>query len=582
MPDRDDLSRPTYRFSGIELDTGKRSIRVGDELKDVSPLVFETLEYLVSHAGEVVSKEQLANDLWRGRIVTDASIAQAIRKARSMLEECGVDPAIIRTRHGHGYQLDANVETLAPGRGSATGRASPGWRERRPLIAITAAALGGILLAVANISEIVQLFVADPSVKMLEEAQSTLRTTDEKIDEIVSLLKQQAAETGISLDLTAEEAIRQAVQAMIVSGDTRKQQALTQLEAGDTAGAAAAIVQVAEDFDAASESSRSAAAESWREAGAIYYSSNTVEAVRSYEAALELEPSNPLNHIELGFAYVRAGRLDDAIGVFDAALAQDLEDNLLAFALRGAGTVYRLQAEYDRAERALLRAREVAERSSDVIQVGKALLQLGSIAEVRGEYELARRHFEVAIEYAEEMGDQGLLADALNDLAIVLAETGQFDQAREHFIRINAIYTERHDLAGQAQAIGNLGATALKQGNLDEAETWLAQSVALGEQLGLKRSVALDLTNLGSISAQRGEFAKALDYMDQAQVIAEVAGLAELVGVLLVNKGEVAREQGDMALACSYWSEAYPELEAMGHAAAPTVAAKIADSGCPG
>ncbi len=579
------MSRRIYTFAGIELDTGKREIRAGDEIKLPSPLVFDTLAYLAQHSERVVSKDELAGELWKNRIVSDSSISQAIRKARAALEECGVDPAIIKTQHGHGFRLDAEIRSYEPAPSGKTALDDAGSQNRaraqgKRWTAI-AVALAVILTVAVVLGNIGSLLGPDESLDLLEETQSTLATTDAKVDEVVRLLRSQAALSGITLDVAAEDTIRNAVSTMVESGDLRKQRALDRLAEGDVDGAATVIVGVAEELDEASEASRREAAASWREAGAIYYSTDIEEATRCYEAALRLEPENPINASDLAYTYIRAGRLDEAVTTFDEALSLGPPAAIRADVERGLGMTHRLKGQLDVAESYLRTAYETAEALGDLRQKAKVLSQLGAVATTRGDYETAREILETGVDLANEIGDEPVLANVLNDLAIVMASTEQYAEASSLFRQTYDIYLDRADLVGQSEAIGNLGATALKKGELDEAEVWLLQSVELGERLGARRSIAADLTNLGGMAAQRGRFDEAAVFFDRAYGIAEETGLEDLRLILLVNKGELARERGDASEACRLWREALPPLEAMEHFAVSVVIDHQQQAGCP-
>ncbi len=569
------MEKPIYHFAGVELDTARRQLRAGQESLDLSPLVFAAIEHLAKHANQVVSKDELSDVLWPDRIVTEASITQTIRKARAALEDCGVDPAIIRTRHGHGYRLDAEV-SVKNAEITHTKR-----RKHRFRTGAILAVLGGILITAANITDILNWLLPDDSVQLLEETQSTVQSTGAKVDEMVRLLRDQAARAGYGLDLDSENTIRNALAVIVNSVDARKQSALSKLVDGDVEGAALSIVAVAQDLDTASEQSVDAAADSWREAGAIYHTANIDEAVRSYESAYRLRPDDPLNALDLAFTYIRAGRLDDALVLFEKVAAQDAAPDLKAIALRGAGTVQKLQGDYDTASASLTRAMEAAKETGNRRQQGLILLQHGAIARARGDNSGAREQFETAVRYAEETGDPHFLAESLNNLGIVMAVSGDFDPAALTLTRAYDIHVGRHDLAGQAMTLGNLGATALKQEDVEAAETYLLESVSIGEQLGWPRSIALDLINLGSIAASRQQFDTATDYLTRALDIAVSAQLNEIHPIILVNMGGVARDQDDAAEACRLWSEALPLLQAMKHSATEIVTAHQDKLDCP-
>ncbi len=567
------MHKPTYQFAGVELDSARRLLRSGEVYEEIPPLVFDALEFLASHPDQVVTKDELSASLWKDRVVTDASITQVIRKARAALEKCGADPGIIKTQHGHGYRLDAAVTVVkAESKSSA-------WQEHPFRTGAVVALLGGLLVTAANISDVLQWFVPDDSVEMLEQTQSTVESTDAKVDELVRLLRDQAAMSGTTLDPDSEDAIRAAVQSIVQSVDARKKTAVDQLVAGDVDAAAASIVAVAKDLDMASAQSVDAAAASWREAGAIYYTSNIGEAVRSFESAYRLRPDDVGIRLDLAYALIRAGRLDDAIAMFGELENPDLSAEIRADVLRGAGTAHKLKGEYDVAAAYLSRAMDVAGQTG-LRRQALVLLQQGAIARARGDNALAREQFETAVGYAEEIGDDHLVAESLNNLGIIMASTGEFQQATAVLTRAYDIHVARYDLAGQATALGNLGATALIQDETEGAETYLLESVALGERLGWQRSIALDLINLGSISASREDFGVAEERLSRALDIALGAQLNEIHPIILVNLGELARDQGDAAEACRRWHEALPLLRAMQHNVANIVTRYRTELGC--
>lgn len=555
------MDKPTYSFAGVELDTAKRQIRGKSETVEPPPLVFDALVILASRSDQVISKDELTSMLWPNRVVSEASIAQVIRKARVALEECGTEPNVIRTQHGHGYRLDAEVTV------SQSGSADSNWQEHPVRTGAIIALLGGILVTLANISDVLQWVVPDDSIEMLETTQSTVESTDAKIDEVVRLLRDQAARTGDGLDPDSERTIRIAVAAIVGSADSRKASALSKLSEGDVEGAAEAIVAVANDLYAASAGSVDAAVESWREAGAIYYTSNVDKAISSFEAAYRLRPDDPVIAFDLGLAYLRAGRRQDAGSLFESVARAEVSGQSRSDALRGLGIISKLNGDFGKAIEYFARALIAADSVKDRRRRNLVLLQQGSVARARGDNELARRHFQTAVDYAEESGDEHLLARSLNNLGTVLAVTGQYGEADEVLNVANSVHETRHDLAGQAEVLGNLGANALMREDLDSAETYLLRSVDIGEQLGWQRSIARDLINLGTIAASRQQFDVARDRLERALEIVVSADLNELHPMILANMGEVARDSGDEKEACRLWREAVPPLREMQHAA---------------
>ncbi|MEM9743885.1 MAG: alpha/beta fold hydrolase [Pseudomonadota bacterium] len=99
-----------YRIGRFELDIARIELRDGYDVLPIQPLVFKVLQYLVERRGRVVSKEELFNDIWPQRIVTESTLTTRIKAARKLLGDDGQTQRMIRTVHGRGYQFVGPVE----------------------------------------------------------------------------------------------------------------------------------------------------------------------------------------------------------------------------------------------------------------------------------------------------------------------------------------------------------------------------------------------------------------------------------------------------------------------------------------
>ncbi len=80
------------------------------EVKKVEPQVMAVLEYLVAHAGQVVTKENLMDTIWKEVIVTENVLTRAISSLRKVLGDDRFNPKYIETISKTGYRLIAKVE----------------------------------------------------------------------------------------------------------------------------------------------------------------------------------------------------------------------------------------------------------------------------------------------------------------------------------------------------------------------------------------------------------------------------------------------------------------------------------------
>jgi DNA-binding response OmpR family regulator len=62
-----------YRFAPFELDMSQFELRKGGEPCSLEPQVFALLAYLIEHRHRLVSKDELFEKLWDGRVVTEVS-----------------------------------------------------------------------------------------------------------------------------------------------------------------------------------------------------------------------------------------------------------------------------------------------------------------------------------------------------------------------------------------------------------------------------------------------------------------------------------------------------------------------------
>lgn len=97
-----------WSFGDAVLDERTLELRVGATLAELERKPLEVLIYLLEHAGEAVTKDELAEALWPGRILTETVLTRCISLLRQSLHDDA--RAIIKTVHGYGYRLMAPVK----------------------------------------------------------------------------------------------------------------------------------------------------------------------------------------------------------------------------------------------------------------------------------------------------------------------------------------------------------------------------------------------------------------------------------------------------------------------------------------
>ncbi len=96
-----------WHFGPCELDEVSQVLRVGGNPQDLERKPLEVLRHLLRHAGEVVTKDELQNAVWPGRVLSDTVLTKAVSRIREVLGDDAQQ--IIKTVHGYGYRLVAAI-----------------------------------------------------------------------------------------------------------------------------------------------------------------------------------------------------------------------------------------------------------------------------------------------------------------------------------------------------------------------------------------------------------------------------------------------------------------------------------------
>ncbi|WP_125077406.1 tetratricopeptide repeat protein [Pseudoxanthomonas sp. SGT-18] len=90
-----------WRFGQAELHETDGHLRVAGSARALDRSSLQVLRHLLRHAGEVVTKDELLEAGWPGRVVAENSLAKAVSRLRAALDGA----AEVRAVHGYGYRL---------------------------------------------------------------------------------------------------------------------------------------------------------------------------------------------------------------------------------------------------------------------------------------------------------------------------------------------------------------------------------------------------------------------------------------------------------------------------------------------
>jgi PAS domain S-box-containing protein len=101
-----------YRFDRCEVQVHRRQVTLDGLEQRIEPLPFDLLVLLIRNRGHVVSKDQLIEEVWMGRCVTDGVITTAIQKVRRAIGDYRSRPPIVATSYRRGYCFVAEVRHI--------------------------------------------------------------------------------------------------------------------------------------------------------------------------------------------------------------------------------------------------------------------------------------------------------------------------------------------------------------------------------------------------------------------------------------------------------------------------------------
>ena len=151
-----------YLFEDYTFDTERRELHRGADAVSITPQVFDLLEYLIRNRERLVSKDDLVNAVWNGRVVSDAALTTRLNAARSAIGDTGEKQHLIKTLPRKGFRFVGPVQE-DEGSGSAVhGDATPTQASAR---------LSIVVLPFANLS-------GDPDQDFFADGVTESLTTD--------------------------------------------------------------------------------------------------------------------------------------------------------------------------------------------------------------------------------------------------------------------------------------------------------------------------------------------------------------------------------------------------------------------
>jgi TolB-like protein/DNA-binding winged helix-turn-helix (wHTH) protein len=104
-----------FTINDCSVDTESYEVRRAGNRVPVEPQVFDLLVQLLRNHDRVVTKDEIIQNVWHGRIVSEAAISSRIKAARRAIGDDGTSQSCIETVRRRGFRVVAKVTQCAGG-----------------------------------------------------------------------------------------------------------------------------------------------------------------------------------------------------------------------------------------------------------------------------------------------------------------------------------------------------------------------------------------------------------------------------------------------------------------------------------
>ncbi len=116
------VNSAAFRFANYEIDVARHELRRAGKIIPIEPQVFDLLVHLIRNRNRIVSREELIDAVWKGRVISEATLSSRVSAVRRAIGDNGDDQLFVRTLHKRGFRFVARVEDSAPCETFATDR----------------------------------------------------------------------------------------------------------------------------------------------------------------------------------------------------------------------------------------------------------------------------------------------------------------------------------------------------------------------------------------------------------------------------------------------------------------------------
>ena len=99
-----------YKFASFVLKSAEPLLEQNGKEVDIEPKVLALLLYFCTHSDRYIPASELHEQVWKGRVVSDAAVRRAISKLRTILGDDPKEPKFIKSVSKRGYRFICPID----------------------------------------------------------------------------------------------------------------------------------------------------------------------------------------------------------------------------------------------------------------------------------------------------------------------------------------------------------------------------------------------------------------------------------------------------------------------------------------